>query len=120
MCRDGFLHNRGLEIMRTQDFVKWRESMGWSQQLAAHKLGVGLRTVQRREKGTLPITRETQLACRYLAILKAVNDQQLLDNSEALEPLIAAPPRNPLYEGPEALQTPKLQDTDTQSQSLEE
>ena len=106
--------------MRTQDFVKWRESMGWSQQLAAHKLGVGLRTVQRREKGTLPITRETQLACRYLAILKAVNDQQLLDSSEALEPRISAPPRNPALSNLEVEPTQTPQDTDTQSQSLEE
>ncbi len=49
------------------DLRAWRKSMGWTQTQAAEALGVTLRGYQHREGGTVPVLRETMLACLYLA-----------------------------------------------------
>ena len=52
--------------MSPADLKNWRKSMKLTQAQAADSLGISRRAYQAREAGEAEITRETELACRYL------------------------------------------------------
>lgn len=53
--------------MDGKGFLAWREKLELTQQAAATILGVSRRTLQSREQGEVPVPRETELACLWLA-----------------------------------------------------
>jgi transcriptional regulator with XRE-family HTH domain len=50
------------------DISEIRKAVGWTQQRLADYLGVTRETVSRREAGTGEISRETELAMRYILV----------------------------------------------------
>ena len=58
--------------MTGAEFSVWRARLGWTQAFVAISLGVNLRTLQRWEKGTLPLSLPIALACRYLEIASII------------------------------------------------
>ena len=52
------------------DITAIRKEVGWNQQELADYLGVTRETVSRREAGTGEISRETELAMRFILISK--------------------------------------------------
>lgn len=59
--------------MKGPDFKRWRKLLGWSQKLAAEKLGLKRRVVQYYEKGErgdkpVKIPRTVRLACYALTL----------------------------------------------------
>ena len=50
--------------MTPQAFKDWRAGHGWTQKVAAEKLGVSLDTVKSWEAGRAPISRLVELATR--------------------------------------------------------
>jgi DNA-binding XRE family transcriptional regulator len=53
--------------MTPEKFKSWRKSLGITQATPASSLGIGRRMVQNYEKGSYPVPRHIDLACRYLA-----------------------------------------------------
>jgi DNA-binding transcriptional regulator YiaG len=51
-----------------RDIMEIRKAVGWNQQRLADYLGVTRETVSRRESGTGEISRETELAMRFILI----------------------------------------------------
>ena len=50
------------------DITEIRKAVGWTQQRLADYLGVTRETVSRREAGTGEISRETELAMRFILV----------------------------------------------------
>jgi transcriptional regulator with XRE-family HTH domain len=75
------------------DFKRWRKLLGWSQKLAAEKLGLKRRVVQYYEKGErgdkqVKIPRTVRLACYALTlgIEDYAGPPKLKDREDFLEP----------------------------------
>ena len=49
------------------EFLKWRKSLGYTQEEAGKKLGVSRATIQNWEKGVTRIPRAAELACLQVA-----------------------------------------------------
>src|SRR6266498_2987458 len=57
----------GDEAMDMAEFLKWRKSLGYTQEEAGKKLGVSRATIQNWEKGVTRIPRAAELACLQVA-----------------------------------------------------
>lgn len=57
--------------MTPQQFRERRQELGYTQEQLAQELGVTVRAVAKWEAGNAPIDRRTQLAMRYLALLRS-------------------------------------------------
>jgi hypothetical protein len=64
-------------LVDNTDYTQLRQQVG-TQAYVAKLLGVGVRTIQRRESGELPVTREAYLAIMVLAEDVGVEDIRLL------------------------------------------
>jgi DNA-binding XRE family transcriptional regulator len=53
--------------MDMAEFLKWRKSLGYTQEEAGKKLGVSRATIQNWEKGVTRIPRAAELACLQVA-----------------------------------------------------
>ena len=64
---------RRMTDMTTKEYRAIRESLELNQAELAEELGVAMNTISRRELGQVEITREMELALRYLADKKKRN-----------------------------------------------
>lgn len=64
--------------MTGAEYRKLRNKLKLSQPALAEKLGIDKATIFRREKGDVPITRESEYALRWLAIARSAGSSPRL------------------------------------------